>query len=497
MKSISSTSVLRWNLAGLVFLILPFLMLHAAAGQTFRGSIRGTLTDPNGAVITDASVRALASDTGQSYHTQSSSDGVFSFQDLPLGSYTVYADVKGFASLQVAGISVQAGVIYSLPLRLQVASTVESVQVDAASFSVDTATITDTSVLERREVQNIPLNGRDFTQLVDLTPGFSGYFGMIGSINGSRGSEINWQVEGADSNDFYANIPSTNQGGVRGIPGVVFPLDAVDEFSVVTLSGAEAGRNSGGTVNITIKSGSNRLHGSVYYYNRNEALAEPSPFLQFGSPKQKLRNDQRGFSVGGPIRRDHDFFFAAYERQAFIVGSAQQATEPSLAYQTAAKALLNSYNVALNPVATNLLSALWPASALTGPASAGNYQNPGNETGYSNNGLVKLDHTFNASNRFSIRGFIGQGSQTAPTSSVLTPYFEVAPMKAQNWAAIYNSEFTPRLSNQALFGFNFFRQIYYDKDHSYDPVSLGLNTGVSNPELSGAPSIHKIGRAHV
>ncbi len=113
------------------------------------------------------------------------------------------------------------------------------------------------------------MNGRDFTQLLKFNPGAN----ANGSLNGSRFNGIDWKIDGADNNDLWHNVNSVNQGGVSGIAGVVLPIDAIDEFSLQSSSSAEEGRNSGGVLNVVIKSGTNNFHGSAYYFNRNEVLA--------------------------------------------------------------------------------------------------------------------------------------------------------------------------------------------------------------------------------
>jgi hypothetical protein len=123
------------------------------------------------------------------------------------------------------------------------------------------------------------------------------------------------------------------------------PIDATDEFSAQTQSGAEAGRNAGGTVNLVLKSGTNSLHGSAYYYNRNEFYGAASPFFQPSATNTRspeLRNQNYGFSVGGPIFKDRTFFFASFEKQNYVIGLSGLATEPSFAWQTQALALLNN-----------------------------------------------------------------------------------------------------------------------------------------------------------
>src|SRR5438046_8279730 len=113
-------------------------------------------------------------------------------------------------------------------------------------------------------ILDAPLNGRDFTQLIAVSPGYGGYsVGGFGSLNGTRPNQMYWQIDGVDNNDFWHNIPAVNQGGVSGIAGVVLPVDSIDEFSSQTQSGAEAGRNAGGTVNLVLKSGPNSLHGTA------------------------------------------------------------------------------------------------------------------------------------------------------------------------------------------------------------------------------------------
>jgi hypothetical protein len=473
----------------------------SASAQTFRGGIHGTVEDPSGALLSGAAVKAENDGTQQVYSTVTTSAGEFTFQDLPLGSYTVSVTPTGFDALKVSQVTVRAGSIYHLPLKLAVASVATRVEVAAAALSIDTTTTVQTDVLATSTVQTIPLNGRDFTQLLTVTPGYAGYgVGFLSAINGAQATQTNWQIEGADNNDAWINTSAVNQGGVYGIPGVLLPLDSVDEFSLVTQGGAETGHNPGGTVNLVLKSGTNTLHGSAYYYNRNEALAASPVFAPTGSntpEKNKLRDQQYGFSVGAPIIKNRTFFFLSFEHQSFDIGIPTLVTEPSQAYQTEALAVLanvggayGSYApVPVNPVSQNLLAGLWPASALNGPAQTDNYFNPGTEDGYSNNGILKLDHAFNEDNHLSLRAFVAQGHQTAPTSSFLSPYFESSPMHVENWALVYNSTFSPRLANQFVFGFNSFDQVSSDADTNFNPLALGLNTGVTNPQLSGAPHI--------
>src|SRR6202011_512180 len=150
--------------------------------------------------------------------------------------------------------------------------------------------------------------------------------------NGTRANQVNWQIDGVDNNDLWHNVPAVNQGGVYGIAGIVLPLDSIEEYSQQTQSTAEAGRNPGGVVNIVTKSGTNSLTDSLNSYNRNELFSANSPFAN-GAPKSKLRNQQYGVSLGGPVIKDKLFYFFNYEKQQFIITSPASTTEPTTAFQ--------------------------------------------------------------------------------------------------------------------------------------------------------------------
>jgi hypothetical protein len=209
--------------------ILSTLLAVAGYAQTFRGAINGSVTDPSGAVVANAKVTATNVGTGVALNTVTTSNGEYSFQDLPLGTYKVTVSAGGFSQVTVDQVSVTAGSIYTLPVQLKMGQQTTAIEVSAAALSIDTTTTTQTDTITDTALQNIPLNGRDWSQLIAAKTGYGGYsVNGFGSVNGTRPNQVNWQIDGTDNNDFWHNIPAVNQGGVSGIAGVVMPIDAID-----------------------------------------------------------------------------------------------------------------------------------------------------------------------------------------------------------------------------------------------------------------------------
>jgi hypothetical protein len=467
------------------FVLSALLLTSFAAAQNFRGGINGNVTDQAGAAIPGATVEITDDATGVTHQSVASSAGEYDFPDLPLGFYTVTATSSGFETLKVQKVQVSAGTIYTLPLKLAVASQATTVEVNAAGLALDVTTPTQTTVLTGQTIQDIPLNGRDFTQMIGMAPGFAGYsLGGYGSVNGTRANQINWQIDGTDNNDLWHNIPAVNQGGVENIAGITLPIDSVEEFSLQTQPSAESGRNPGGSVNLVTKSGTNQIHGSAYYYNRNEALAEVSPFINGNPP---LRNQQWGESVGGPIWKDHTFWFENFEKQQFKIATGNQGTEPSAAYQAAVLPMLAYYGVPENSATAALIPVLWPAASLTGPATSPNFIPSAPETGYSYNGVAKIDHNFNDRQSISARAFLGQGDQIAPVCNCTNYYyFEKGPIHVYNYSIVHNYSITPHITNQINVGVNYFNQTFNDQRTGFNVDALGFET---NSPYTNAPNI--------
>ena len=479
-----------------LLLTLVLSLTLSASAQTNRGGINGTVSDISGASLPNAAIVATETATNTQYKAIASSAGEFALTNLPLGSYTLTITAPGFATAKFDNIMVETGAPYTLPAKLSVSSTGETVEVSASSIALDTVTDLQATTLPEVIVQNLPNSGRDFTQFVSQTTGFAGLStgggGGDSSVNGTRTNDVNWQIEGTDNNDLWWNIPAVNQGGVSAIAGVILPIDAIENFSFVTTGSTSLGRNPGGTANVTIKTGGNSLHGSAYFFDHNEFFERKNPFT---SSKSESRLNDYGFSVGGPVLKNKLFFFIGGEHQNFLIGAESKATEPSADYQAQAYQLLDFYGVPHSTVAAALLNGngtlpgLWPASALTGPATSENYQASGNLTGHSFNGIIKLSSKLTDRDTLSATWFVAQGTQTAPTSSELTPYFENAPIHVENYSVIYDRLVSSSISNQLSAGVSYFNQVFSDADTNFSPIGLGLNTGVTSADLAGAPKI--------
>jgi hypothetical protein len=457
------------------------LLPAATIGQTSRGGISGTVEDKSGAVVPDATVEIEQRGTGLKLSVTTTNAGVFSFTDLPVGFYTVTVSHSGLQTQKITEFEVQVGRISSLTITMGVAQQAQTVEVQAVATTIETSESALNAVVNTRAIQEMPLNGRDFRQLLQLTPGFNSQ----SSMNGNRPNQNNWQIDGVDNNDFWHNAEAVNQGSISGVAGVLLPIDSIEEFNQQSVGGADFGRNPGSMVNVAIKSGTNEFHGTLYYFNRNDAFAKPSPFGDYG----KLRNHNFGGSIGGPILRDKAFFFFNFEAQRFIAGNTIRATVPSDAWVTQATALMTPKSVSPNPVMVALLSNLWPASMKSAPMAIDNFSSTANNNYRSNNGVARVDYAFNSKQRLFVRGFVGSGDAVAYAGcSVFQDYFQAVPSRQQNWAAILNSSFGSHFVNQFLFGVNYFLQNFDDQKHNQDVVALGFNTGATSADL-GSPHI--------
>jgi hypothetical protein len=478
-------------------MLLLLAWAGSLAAQTFRGSISGTVVDPSGAVVPNLTIAATHEATGVTYTTKTSSSGQYLFEDLPLGPFTVSAAARGFQPLAVKGVIVNAGAVRALPLQLSISANNTTVNVTATALALDTQSSTQTTDIPSETIEDEPIAGRSFLQAASLAPGTAGYTNnsFTTSVNGTRVEQVNYQINGTDNNDPFRDQTAANQNGVEGIPGVLFPIDAVEELSLQTQSTPETGRNPGGVLNLVVKSGSNELHGSGFYFKRDTSLSASSPFLQKGQSKPENTSSNWGGSVGGPIIKHRTFFFLSYEKQNFSVAPGETSTEPGTGYVSAAEEVLANANqqygtyspVSVNSVSLALLNGLWPNNALAvASASTNNFFSTDNEYGYSHNLVAKIDHKINDKNTLSVSGYIGEGNQVAPVGSDLKPYYCAGPLHVHNYSAVWNSTLSTRLTNQLLLGVDAYNQTFHDFKHSQNISSYGL---VTESPFTGSPQI--------
>ncbi len=281
--------------------LLASATLSQAADVNAR--IRGTVTDPGGAVVTKAVITATNANTGAKFTTTSQGDGGYLFAQLPVGTYNITAVAPGFKSFSATGIVLNIDQEYVEAVKLDLGSASETVSVEANAVQVNTTDMQLNNVVTSAEMVELPLIGRNFTNLEQILPGVQGSsdrFGSTFSVNGSQPQQASYLINGADSNDLPLNTISIQPN-----------LDALDQFNLVTGPlNAEYDRNSGAVVSTVIKQGTNHFHGDVFEFYRDTFLNTRN-FFQKTAPK--YHQNIFGGTLGGPIFKDKLFFFGAYQ----------------------------------------------------------------------------------------------------------------------------------------------------------------------------------------
>src|ERR1041385_6758963 len=266
-------------------LIVPALLLILSltlvtSAQTFRGTILGTVSDPNGALVTGAKVTVRNTNTGLERSTTTDDSGNYTVAELPIGPYEVRVEQTGFVASVVSNVAVEVASERRVDVKLNVAGT-DTVVTIATNVQVETTTNTLRGTITTTAAEDLPINGRDFTKFLGTVPGATGdpsgatdspgSFGLF-SANGNRGRANNYLLDGTDMNDGYRNLPAINEAGVFGTPATILPIEAISEAAILSNFEAEYGRNSGAIVNIVTKSGTNDFHGSLFEFFRNNKL---------------------------------------------------------------------------------------------------------------------------------------------------------------------------------------------------------------------------------
>jgi hypothetical protein len=483
------------------FLALLLLFTSTTFAQLTTADILGTVTDTSGAVVPNASVTLTNLGTNEQRTGPSNGSGDYSFTLLPVGHYSITVKAGGFQESITKDLAVEAGDRARNDVHLQLGSESTVIEVTASTPLLQADSATVSSTVTAKAVQDLPLNGRNFVQLVQLVPGANEGPGnglssggrpddrrtnAAGlSVNGQDDTLNNWVVDGVDDNER-----------IIGTIGVKPNVEGIQEITVQTNSyAAEAGRTAGGVVNLVTRSGTNQFHGSVYEYFRNDALDGRNFFQRTGN-KPELRQNQYGASIGGPIFRDRTFFYFDYEGFRLVSGVTDTGTVPTLDEWNdinsqnggSPQALLSPSNGtagrAINPIALNYLK-LFPAPNTGTPGQlSNNFTLSPNKTQNSNTYDARIDHKLNDRNLVFARFSYNSVDTFTPPNFGVVNGFQISGGRfnfdgpatdvAQQYALGYTHIFSPSLLLDLRAAFT-----------RINNLSLPLNFGINADQTVG------------
>ncbi|HEY7784267.1 MAG TPA: TonB-dependent receptor [Pyrinomonadaceae bacterium] len=460
--------MLTSRIARVLALILALTFI--ANAQTHRASIRGAVTDPNGATVPGAEIRLTNEETGQTRVVTTSENGEYAISALEPGLYQLKVSASGFAAY---------GTNFTLKvnqeLRFDALLSVGAVTTDPNLITSEVSDLKKDSsalstVIENRQVENLPLDGRNFYELTLLVPGaVPAAPGSAGSVRGDFAFSVNGARE--DANNFlldgvYNVDPKLNSFAVK--PSV----DAIREFEIATSSyDASFGRNPGGQVNVVTKSGSNEFHGSLYWFHRNAALDARNFFAPASESKPKYLRNQFGGSIGGPIRENQTFFFVDYEGGRSREGITRITNVPTAAErsgdfsQSIFGVPINPFtgqpfvngripDFMINPVG-RAIAALYPLPNRNVPTQ--NFVSSPTQSDDTDSFDVRLDHRFTSNSSLVVRYSFGERDLfepfTGPAFSLVPGFGDTVQRRNQNLMVGETHVFSPTLVNEARFAF--------------------------------------------
>jgi len=329
----------RWGVKKWAILVVVIVLSSESAlwAQTTNASVTGRVNDPSKAAITGASVTLSNQATNLQYVGKTNESGSYYLSDIPPGTYGMKIDKAGFKTVTKPEIVIHVQDVLEINLEMPVGSSTETVTVESGAPEIQLETSNISAVVDSRTVRDLPLNGRDWTQLAALQPGVEAVttqrpanagtprgnrgFGQQLTVSGTRPQLNNYLVDGISIVDYAGGSPG-------GVTGLAVGVDAIGEFSVVTANAsAEYGRTSGGVINAITRSGTNQLHGAVYEFLRNSALDARNYFD--GATIPPFKRNQFGAAVGGPIKKNKMFFFGDYEGFRQSLGTTNISFVPS------------------------------------------------------------------------------------------------------------------------------------------------------------------------
>ncbi len=496
------------------FLSLSLLMLFACvslSAQSNTGRILGTVTDQTGGAITGAMVIVTNTGTNVARTLTTDQAGEYNAPNLLPGTYSVRATQTGFKTAQQANILIETAKDVRVDLQMVPGDVAQTVEVTTAAPLVDTTSSTLGGTISNETINDLPLNGRNYMNLISLRPGVTTVAGGAAwnqSTNGIRPEDQNYMIDGLNNNEPFSGQGIINSPSTSGDAATILPIDAIQDFNVEENPRAEFGWKPGSVVNVSIKSGTNQIHGTAYAFGRNGAW-DANNF--FSVKPQAVALEQWGGTAGGHIVKDKLFYFAGFERQTYTVGnatpmviplsvSANGATNatsisiPDAQADIAAHASTCSsskYTCSSSPNPLSLkLEALWPTNPGPGTNLINNFPNANT----SNNVVGKIDYHINDKHTLSGSYFFGNDTGNSEDSAVTQQAFDTlihvrAQALSMHWA------WTPSTSwvNEARLGVNRYFRPAQAVDHNVPVTSYGINTGVTNPELQGMPKVNITG----
>lgn len=476
----SHTSHRRGTQICAITVVLSTFVVIQAVGQA-TGTLRGRVSDTSGHTISGAQVQMfIGTHTEVTATAISDQLGQFEVPHLaPAKDYRLRVTHTGYASIEAAGISVRAGESRQLQITLDPRRALSNAVTEMNPEGV------------REQVRTLPVRGQASGNLETLIPGAGATGGTFGSfpVNGSRAQFNTYIVSGTNNLDPFRSAEAIGQGGAFGAPAVLLPLDAIQEIDVQTNTGAEYGP-SGAAVLTTLKRGGSQLHGSVFEFFDNDKLVANNFYNNaFGRPRPEFRNNQFGFTLGGPLAF-HTNFFTSYEGQHERVGVTFASRFPTQAEIATATSLVQGSGRPLNPLAAPIL-ALYPASIGRGPLSFSDIgRNDGNtlilklDRGQKGRDTVSLTYALGANRQLFPQGGFGLGG-----GSRLPVYASQSHDIVQLFATEWQRALSPRLINSARVGYSRYNETTFPGDNGFNPSSIGLNTGVTSARDSGLPEI--------
>jgi hypothetical protein len=496
----------RWEVRLLVTLGVVLVLSTPALAQKTTGDITGTVTDSTGGVVPGVALTAVCTETNLTRTNTADARGVYSLPELPVCIYRVTAEIQGFKTVS-RQVQVAVNTVSKVDFKLEVGAQSETITVEGVSPLVEFSDKLNNYV-DKERITDIPLSGRDFNSLLAVTPGVQrqvggGFIGV--NISGARTTSNNYMVDGISNNDRYYGDSVVNQTGVNGVPATLIPMDAIAEFVVQQTPSAEFGVKGGGAINVVIKSGTNQMHGTSYYFRHDDWTDSPNFFsvkqaARDGTPVQTtpVANQQYGGTIGGPIRKDKTFFFGYYEGQRLSVTAPYSLRVPTAAQISSARTRISAAGMQTSPIGEALLKyfPIDPSGNLT--VQTPNVANMNTFSG-------KIDHQLNQNNLINGRFFWGSSFQSQPaSSSELTPANGPAdmfnsvtdPTRAMLAGFVWNSTLSSRTLLETRFGFNSISQTI-GVNNKVDPKSLGLNTGPLDAADFGVPGVTVGGFGHI